>query len=731
LSPQEGGVESGERSVDLREMYRRVLAIISKRKWIFALALAVAVGVGATYIATAPKVYEARASIIIYANTPQVLGGQFRDVVDVEMGSWWSAREYIQTQYDELRSESLAADVALALEKKGKLELLGVGAGPQGRAFAVPVIRGALSVEPVKESRTVVLAVRYRDPDTAAELANTIAETFKDKNLERRLGRTRENNVWLSEQLGSAKTHLEKSEMDLYEFKRREGVISVSLQDSANILSNQLKKLNEAATDAKTKRIQLAARKKVLNELRTNDPVYDPKPEIGESKSTDSVGHLKEMFLEQNAKLLELKGKYLDEHPTVIAQKARVEAIRAELRRESELALKTVEADYSLALETEKSLTAALEQVKEEAIAVNKKEIEYDRLRRQAENDAKLYDMLLGRLKESGLAGQLQTNNVRLLDSANTPHRPVSPNVPLAITLSIVLGLAAGFGLALLLDFIDNTVKSHDDIERLVGVPFLGLIPQIAGKGNGATTDASPLYIFEKPKSAVAECCRAIRTNILFMSPDRPLRSILVTSSGPMEGKSTTSINLAVTMALSGNRVLLLDTDLRRPRLHRAFGVAAEHGMSTLILGESRFEDVIKSTSIPNLWVIPCGPLPPNPAELMHAQRFREVIKELAERYDRLIFDSPPLNVVTDAAVLSALVDGTVLVARCERTTRDMLQRARRQLSDVNANVLGCVLNEVNLMQGDARSSYYYYQRYGYYYGSYGDDKSDQPASTN
>jgi capsular exopolysaccharide synthesis family protein len=200
---------------------------------------------------------------------------------------------------------------------------------------------------------------------------------------------------------------------------------------------------------------------------------------------------------------------------------------------------------------------------------------------------------------------------------------------------------------------------------------------------------------------------------------------MLVTSSGPMEGKSTTSINVAVTMALSGNRVLLIDTDLRRPRLHRAFGASAEQGMSTLVLGESSIEDVVKSTTVPNLWIIPCGPLPPNPAELLHAQRFREILAELCERYDRVVLDSPPVGVVTDAAVLSALVDGTVLVARSERTTREMLSRARRQLHDIKANLLGCILNEVDLSQRDSGKAYYYYQRYGYYYG---DEKSDQKA---
>jgi capsular exopolysaccharide synthesis family protein len=709
------------RETEARELYRRVFDIVVKRRWSFILSMAIAVGIVLAYLATAPRIYEAHASIIIYSATPQVLGGQFRDVVDVEMGTWWSAREYIQTQYDVLRSESLAQEVARRLDKAGKLGLLGVGDSGGSYETAARIILGSLQVEPIKESRTVIISARFRDPEVAALLANEIARTYRDQNFERRIDQTRGSAKWLSDQLNELKAQLEKSEMALYEFKKTNNVLTLSLADSANILSNEIKRLSEAASEEKTHRIQAAARRKILEGMRSSDPLDTPNAPSQDSKanaaSDQTLARLKELYLEQSSKLVEMKGKYLEGHPAVVQQEARVEAVRAELRREAERAYKAVDAEYNLAVETEKNLSAALEQAKQEAIGVNRKEIEYDRLKRSADNNAKLYDLLLGRLKDTGLASQLNSNNVRVLDDAHVPTGPVSPRVPIAIAMAVMLGLVGGLALALLLDFMDNTVKSQADIEASLGIPFLGLIPRMEGEGQGDVSKTRPLQIFERPKSAVAECCRAIRTNILFMSPDRPLRTILVTSSGPQEGKSTTSINLAVTMAVGGNRVLLIDTDLRRPRLHRAFGVPAEHGMSTLILGESRVEDVVKSTQVPNLWIIPCGPLPPNPAELLHASRFKEIMAELSERYDRLVFDSPPLNVVTDAAVLSARVDGTVLVARSERTTRDMLSRARRQLHDIKAPILGCILNEVDLSGPDGGKGYYYYRRYGYYYG--------------
>src|SRR5262249_40862388 len=289
--------------------------------------------------------------------------------------------------------------------------------------------------------------------------------------------------------------------MALYEFKRQNNILSVSLEDSRNILSNEIQKLSEAANEAKTKRIQIAARHKVLSTLRTGDPLTDPAIHL---KDNDVISKPRETYADQSSKLLELKGKYLEQHPLVLAQEARLDALRSELRREAGLALKAEEAQYALAVETEKSLLAALEQAKQEALALNRKQIEFERLKRNADNNAKLYDLVLGRLKESDLASHLPNNNVRWLDHRSVPTSPVSPNVPGTLGLALLLGLLFGTGLAFLLDYLDNTVKSQDDIESTLGLPFLGLIPTISGD---AAPAAKPLHIVEHSKSMVAECC--------------------------------------------------------------------------------------------------------------------------------------------------------------------------------------------------------------------------------
>jgi capsular exopolysaccharide synthesis family protein len=706
------------------DLYRRLVTVVSKRWWAIVIALVVIVTGASAYVVRAPREYEARASVVIDSATPQVLGGQFRDVIDVEMGSWWSAREYIQTQYNVLRSESLANEVAARLEKTGELTKFKLGEGESGRRALASVLVASIQVEGVKESRVVNLIIRYTDPNLATILANAVADTYIDENLQRRLSSTRNTASWLGDQLVDLKKQLETSELELYEFKRENNILSVSLEDNRNILSNEIQKLADAASEAKTKKIQLAARRKILIDLRSDDPVDNPTPD---PKDGDVISKLRETYADQSAKLLELKGKYLDKHPLVLAQEARLQAVREDLRKESQRAYRNIDAQYSLAVETEKNLLAALDAAKQQALALNKKQIEYDRLKRSAESNAKLYDLVLGRLKESDLAGQIRSNNVRWLDRARVPGSPVAPNIPTILMLAVVLGLGTGLSLAFLLDYLDNTVKSQEDVENAVRLPLLGIIPTIAAENGAAQLE--PLHIVEHSKSMVAECCRAIRTNILFMSPERPFKSLLVTSSGPQEGKSTTTINLGISMAQSGNRVLLIDTDMRRPRLHRAFGVSCEMGVSTLILGESPMSDVIKSTEVPNLWIMPCGPLPPNPAELLHTNRFREMLEQVQDRFDRIVFDSPPLGAVTDAAVLSTHVDGVVLVAKCGRTTREMMIRCRRQLEDVKANVLGCVLNDIDPSRPTYGYNYYhYYQRYGYYYGS--DEKSNPQTSS-
>ena len=284
--------------------------------------------------------------------------------------------------------------------------------------------------------------------------------------------------------------------------------------------------------------------------------------------------------------------------------------------------------------------------------------------------------------------------------------------------VALLVGLAAAVVAAFLADHLDNTVKSQEQIEQVIGLPFLGIVPGITGDKGARLEDVErDKFVLSHPRSSVAECCRTIRTNLLFASHERPARRILVTSSGPQEGKSTTAVTLAITLAQSGARTLLCDTDLRRPRLHRTFGIEDGAGISSLILGETGLTGAVRPSGIERLDVLPCGPVPPNPAELLHAASFQQLVDELARSYDRIVFDSPPAAAVTDALVLARLVDGVVIVMQAGRTPWPSALETRRRLASVGAVLFGAVLNGVDLDAGHGA----YFRYYQYYRTEYGE----------
>jgi capsular exopolysaccharide synthesis family protein len=401
-----------------------------------------------------------------------------------------------------------------------------------------------------------------------------------------------------------------------------------------------------------------------------------------------------------------------------------------------DLARKAVEARYEVLNKQAADLRAAMDATTREALQLESRATEYNHLKRDLDRAIKLTDEVGGRGKETSLATHLRTNNVRILDLAQVPSGSVSPDIPRAIGVAVAIGLLLAFGLAVLIESLDNTIKSQEDLEEGVGLSFLGLIPSIPlepkdssdkpAPGNGhpgtpAVPQSKDVFVWLNPKSSVAECCRSIRTNLLFMTPDKPARTLLITSAGPQEGKTTVAVNLAISLAQSGQSILLVDTDMRRPRLHRAFAIPGNvDGLSKAVVGECDVLSVVRETGIPNLFVLPCGACPPNPAELLHADRFKRIVEQLTQRYDRVIFDSPPVAAVTDPVILARLTEGTVFVAKAGTTSRDALSRAYRQLTmDGGVNVLGCVVNDLDVAKHSRYGYYYYYySRYGSYYAA-------------
>jgi len=330
------------------------------------------------------------------------------------------------------------------------------------------------------------------------------------------------------------------------------------------------------------------------------------------------------------------------------------------------------------------------------------------------------------RFKETTLTEDMRTGNIRVVDRAEVPRSPVKPKKKLNLLLAIIVGLVAGIGLAFFFEYLDNTIKIPDEVKKHLRIPYLGPTPLVEKEedrdGHGGERLAD-LVCLNAPKSTASESYRGIRTNILFSSAEKAPQVILLSSPGPREGKTMTATNLAITMAQSGSRVMLLDCDLRRPKIHRMFGLKKDRGMTNLLVGNATFEEtVVHSKLLSNLDILFSGPVPPNPSEMLGSERMKQLLGELRKHYDRIIIDSPPITAVTDAAILGKIVDGVVLVIRAGQTVREVAKNSVNQLQSVGANVLGAVLNAVDIGK-DKYYYYYYYQYYHYYYGDDGEKK--------
>ena len=713
----------GEAKIDLRSYWRTI-----RKRWPFVvLSMIIATVVAFVYTYRQAKVYEASCQIIIDPAPPQVLPGS-RDVVEMGTGSFWGNKEFYETQYKIIQSTNVGQRTAEKLGLQYDPDYA-PALGPNhdmsslGRAVA-----GQISVKPLKDSRLAIISVTDRKPQRAALIANTIADTYIEYNLDYKLEGARSAMAWLAEQESDLKRQLEESELKLYQFKKDRNLLAVSLDDKQSMLSNNLANVNQKLTDLKISRLALESKRRMIERARDNIMERDTLPELHDNPAVRS---LRDSFITFNKEYAELSTKYGAEHPRMKALMDQMDVVRKAYEKECNETLVTFEKAYQEIVDNEKTLRAFMEQQKNEAIEVSKIEVEYRPLSRAADQNNKMYGVISTRQKEIDITGPMKTNNVRVLERAVVPGSPIRPNPIQNLMMGLLMGLGTGIALAFGIEALDNTLKTQADVEQFLGVPVLGLVPVIGGnnepnEGVGDDLRQRDLGVFLDPKSVAAECCRSIRTNILFMSPDRPIRTMVITSPSPQEGKTTTAVNLGVTMAEAGGRVLIIDTDMRRPRLHRSFGVGNQTGISTVIVGKATLEEAIKHTDVPNLDVLPCGPVPPNPSELLHTDRFAAVLADCAKLYDRIVLDSPPTSAVTDPAVLGNLVDGVVLIIKAGETTRDSAMHARRQLTAAKARVVGVIVNAIDFSNPAYGYEYYYrnYYRYGYTYGGGPDQKA-------
>ncbi len=731
-----------ESIVDVRE----VLSSLWRFKWVV-LALAVAAGIAtALWTYKQPKIYEAACSLEYDPNPPKPLQGAIQDVAD-PLGSFWNNREFFETQNLVIASREIAQRVVRKLRLHHDASFMGIPlearsgwtGGDENRAAMG--VQGAVTVDQVPDTRLVRVRVRDQSPERAALIANAIAEAYIEKSVEDRLGSTITAIEWLTTQLDNVQRNLAASEGALHRFKEEHDVLSVDLEDRQNIVANNLERLSTSLTEIKEERIVLAARaERLKKELEAFQQGQATTP-LG--VDVDSIRAIRAQLNDVQAKRDTLSVRYGQQHPDILALDAQFKSLSKQLVEEMESITLESAADLGEVKSVEVGLKAAMKEVNQAGLQLNLREIEYNRLRREKENNEKLYDILLQRTTEANLTKMLRVTHAHVIDRALPPTASVSPNLRLNVTGGILGGVLLGMLLAVFLTRMDRTVKTAEELEEM-GLTPLGLIPRFDlerntdpsyAKGNSQIPPAAgdpttlELFVHTFPMSTVAECCRTIRTNLVFMSPDRPLRSLVVTSHGPREGKTTTAVSLAITMAQSGKRTLLVDVDLRRPRVHRVLRLSSATGTTNYVVGGTPLKELTKETEVPNLWALPCGPIPPNPSELLHTVRFQQLLEDAKGMFDFVLLDTPPLGAVTDAAIAAPQVDGVVIVAQSNSTHKDALRSAVRQLDDVGANVVGSILNDVDLDKHRKGYSHYYYYNKGAYYAQPEDEDKDEPSA--
>lgn len=711
------------------------LLILRKHQWLILSFLLTLVTIVSIATFRMRPVYVATARIEIDRENSNILPFAGQDSYDYMM----DLDNYIETQSRILTSETLALqtirgaglaeDPEFGPATPSDMPASGSLAN-QKRPPELGAFLGSLSVKRVPNSRLLDVSFESTDPQLAARIVNAHIENYIQSNFRSKYEATTRASTWLADQLSELKVKVEKSENERLAYERENQIWQ--LDDKENITTQRLADLNKELTEAQTDRMK----KEALFDFARSGNV-DGVPQMHD----DSV--LQDLFKKRSdaqTQYTDALNQYGPNFPKVQRLQAQLGEIDQLIQKGKKNVVDQLGNDYKAASQREALLTQALERQKSEANQMSERLVKYNILKRDAEVNKAMYDGLLTKLKEADISVGLKASNIRVVDPAMIPSTPARPAKTRNIALSILVGLVGGIGLALIREYLDNTVKTPDDIETLARLPSLAVVPSFAepnGRHRRAGLLASPASLssngHEKPmqlvaqhlpKSQVSEAFRALRTALLLSQADHPPHVILVTSSLPREGKTTAAANLAVTLAQLGDRTLLLDADLRKPGVGRVLNLAEGEyaGLSSYLAGVSSLELVtIPHPAIPNLAAIPTGPLPPNPADLLSSHRMADAIAELRTKYKFIVIDSPPIMAATDAVILSVQADGVLLVVRSGETPKEAFTRARDLLVSVKCRLLGVVLNAVDSNAPD----YYYSYRYYPYSEGYGPQEAD------
>ena len=704
------------------------LLILRKHQWLILSFLLAVVTIVSIATFRMQPVYTTTARIEIDRENSSVLPFQGTDSYDFMLDT----DNYIETQSKILTSETLALQTIRSTGLAGRPEYSS-GEGPSDaitsgslanhkRPPELAAFLGSLSVRRVPNSRLLDVTFESTDPQLAARIVNAHLENFKESNFRSRYDAIAKASSWLTAQLDDMKLRVQKAEDARIEYERKNQIWE--LDDKQNTTTQRLADLNKELTDAQSERMKKQALYEFAKSGDTNS--------VPELRGDTVLQDLNKRRSDANTQYSDALNQYGPNFPKVQRLQTQIKELDQLINEEKKAIIDQMGNDYNASRQRETLLTQALEQQKGEVNQMAERMVEYNILKREAEGNKTLYDGMLTKLREANISSTLKSSNIIVVDPAMVPSTPSRPAKARNIALAFIVGLIGGVGIALLREYLDNTVKTPDDIETLSRLPSLAVVPSFSdSNGNGrrrrliggVSTNGHEkrieLVAQHLPKSQMSEAFRALRTALLLSQADHPPQVILVTSALPREGKTTAAANLAVTLAQLGDRTLLIDSDLRKPGVGRLLNMTDGKyaGLSSYLAGVSSLELVIvPHPTIPNLAVIPTGPLPPNPADLLSSHKLADAIVELRKKFKFIVIDSPPIMAATDAVIISVQTDGVLLVVRSGETPKEAFTRTRDLLISVKCRMLGVVLNAVDPSAPDYYYSYRYYP-YSYGYG--------------
>ena len=732
------------------------LDVLLRRKWLVLAFLLLVFISTAIFTLSATKIYKATATIEV--NRGQAKVTKFEEVVESELRS----QEFMQTQVGLLESKTLAQRVAEKLDMKQRLDALRKSTGREDEQglkdlikeavkdtanwvmnwfrpgdeenggvqktykIAVPkeileekavlgFLQGNLSVTPRRNAMIIDLSFTSPDRYLSKDVVETYAKEYVAWQMDKKLEGSRIAREFLTKQIKRAQIELERSEDELNRFAKQSGI--VSLDGNLNSVYLQLEEINRSLAVAEAEMIRL--------EAQYQQALEEGPASLPQVMDNGMISTLKGQYTQVQSQYRDKSAIFYDAYPEVKALKMRMQSIESQIQKEQQKIFQAIKSQYQSAKRRVETLQGVALEKKQAAMELNERATQYKIVQREVDTNNEIYRSLLERAKEIESMVGVSSSNIHIVDPGSVPILPFKPKVMLNLLLAIVVGLVGGVGLAFFMEYFADSITKPEEMTNRFHIPILGVAPQVKVEADGPMVEKAFLG---DPRSALCEAIRTTKVSIQLARGDAHTRSFLFTSTTQGEGKTTLAINMATAFAQGGERVVVIDADLRRPRIHKIFSEAVAsgngkgRGLSSYLAGIVDGEPVIP-TEISNLFIIPSGPVPPNPVELLASNRFSKLMENLGEEYDRIILDAPPNQGFADVLVLSRKVGGVVMVITLGETTRDAVRHFKRSILNVNGSILGCVINRVDFSKRYGYRSYYRYYRnyYNYEYGR--DDK--------